>query len=416
MQQKCRLSGLFCALFLLLCPGAFAQSKLAEPSPEAEKLLNAYCFDEASELIEKQMAQARRKKLNTSALEELLDQARKGSEMLFGTEKVVFVDSAIVSRTAFLSAYRLSRETGKIGLLSHLLPGFGTTDSVSDGVCYVNELGDKAYMALPDSSGATRLFLSNRWGDEWGRPEPLKGIGDSATSEAYPFVMADGVTLYYAAQGPESLGGFDIFVTRYNSDNDRFVRPENIGMPFNSPANDYLYVIDEATGLGWFATDRNQPADKVCIYSFIPNESREVYDITAVGDDYVRNAARIASIASTQANRNYVAAARKRLADVLADEQASGGRMARFVINDRTVYTRLSQFKKEAARKLAAQWLKGATQLRNMQAQLDAMRRQYGTRRDASLKKEIFQMERDVATLEQSVGQLAKSMREAELK
>ena len=77
------------------------------------------------------------------------------------------------------------------------------------------------------------------------------------------------------------------------------------------------------------------------------------------------------------------------LADVLADEQASGGRMARFVINDRTVYTRLSQFKKEAARKLAAQWLKGATQLRNMQAQLDAMRRQYGTRRDASLRRSM---------------------------
>lgn len=416
MQQKCRLSGLFCALFMLLCPGAFAQPKLAEPSPEAEKLLNAYCFDEASELIEKQMTQAKRKKLDTSALEELLEQARKGSEMLFGTEKVVFVDSTVVSRETFLSAYRLSRETGAIGLLSHLLPGFCAPGSATDGLCYVNELGDKAYMALPDSSGAGRLYLSNRWGDEWSRPEPLKGIGGAGTSEAYPFVMADGVTLYYAAQGPESLGGFDIFVTRYNSDNDEFVRPENIGMPFNSPANDYLYVIDEATGLGWFATDRNQPADKVCIYSFVPNESREVYDITAVGDEYVRNAARIASIASTQANRNYVAAARKRLADVLTDEQASDGRQTRFVINDRTVYTHLSQFKKEAARKLAAQWLKGATQLRNMQAQLDAMRRQYGTRRDASLKKEIFQMERDVDTLEQSVGRLAKSMREAELK
>jgi len=29
---------------------------------------------------------------------------------------------------------------------------------------------------------------------------------------AYPFLMADGVSLYFAADGEESLGGLDIFI------------------------------------------------------------------------------------------------------------------------------------------------------------------------------------------------------------
>ena len=59
---------------------------------------------------------------------------------------------------------------------------------------------------------------------------------------------------------------------------DTYLAPENVGMPFNSPYNDYMYVIDEFNNLGWFASDRYQPEDKVCIYVFIPASSKQVYN------------------------------------------------------------------------------------------------------------------------------------------
>ncbi|MFR3186749.1 MAG: hypothetical protein ACLTOV_01045 [Phocaeicola sp.] len=43
-----------------------------------------------------------------------------------------------------------------------------------------------------------------------------------------------------------------------------------MGMPFNSPYNDYMYALDDFNNLGWFATDRFQPEGKVCIYVFAP--------------------------------------------------------------------------------------------------------------------------------------------------
>lgn len=52
-------------------------------------------------------------------------------------------------------------------------------------------------------------------------------------------------------------------------------------MPFNSPANDYMYAIDEFNNIGWFASDRYQPDNKVCIYVFVPNSSKK-YTITKV--------------------------------------------------------------------------------------------------------------------------------------
>ena len=51
--------------------------------------------------------------------------------------------------------------------------------------------------------------------------------------------------------------------------------PENVGMPFNSPYNDYMYVIDEFNDLGWFASDRYQPEGKCAsMYSFPTHPSK----------------------------------------------------------------------------------------------------------------------------------------------
>ena len=107
------------------------------------------------------------------------------------------------------------------------------------------------------------------------------------------------ITLYYGAKGPESIGGYDIFVTRYDMDERKFLYPENIGMPFNSLANDYLYAIDEINNIGWFVSDRHQPEGKVCIYIFIPNTTRKTYDFNNIDQEKLTRLARISSIKET---------------------------------------------------------------------------------------------------------------------
>ena len=82
------------------------------------------------------------------------------------------------------------------------------------------------------------------WEAKWTAPHKLDEL-DGDDAQNYPFMLSDGITLYYAAQGEESIGGYDIFVTRYDMDEKKFLYPENLGMPFNSPANDYMLAIDE---------------------------------------------------------------------------------------------------------------------------------------------------------------------------
>ena len=130
--------------------------------------------------------------------------------------------------------------------------------------------------------------------------------------------MPDGVTFYFAQKGEQSIGGYDIFVTRYDPETGSFLKAENIGMPFSSTANDYLYAIDEVNNLGYFVTDRRQPAGKVCIYVFIPNETRKSYQSEAYSDAQMRALADISRIADTWTDKATRQQALARLNEVKA--------------------------------------------------------------------------------------------------
>ena len=186
--------------------------------------------------------------------------------------------------------------------------------------------------------------------------------------------------MYYAAECEESLGGYDIFMTRYDADNGQFLAPENIGMPFNSPANDYLMVIDEFLQLGWFVTDRNQPADTVCLYTFIPTETRRIYNEEEVGKEKLASLARIASIKDTWKDMAAVEAAKNRLTEARqGSKDETKRRDFTFVVNDSRTYYTLSDFKNQQAQKKAEIWVEAQKEYETKEKELSSLRAKYAT-------------------------------------
>ncbi len=229
--------------------------------------------------------------------------------------------------------------------------------------------------------------------------------------------MPDGVTLYYAAQGEGSLGGYDLFVTRYNPATKEFLRAENLGMPFNSPANDYMLVIDEAANLGWLVSDRFQSPDSACVYVFVPNETREVYEISDMNREHVLHVAQLHSIAETQEDTVAVKAARSRLAALSKARGATESRQSRYVINDHTVYTDLKQFRSEAARRIAAQVDETEQQIEALEQRQDDLQRAVaGGNRSEEVLNQLRQINQYLPQLRETYRTLCKNMRRAELK
>ena len=336
------------------------------------------------------------------------------TEMRELTQQIIFFDSVVVEKNHFLSAIRLHPESGQLRSFNDFFHVQGTPD----GYVYLNEMGNKCYFSDVSDNGSLRLFTSDKLGSEWSSPTPLRGLSDGITESNYPFMMADGTTFYFAAKGEESIGGYDIFMTRYDAEDGRFLKPENIGMPFNSEANDYMYAIDENSNIGYFVTDRRQPEDKVCVYLFIPPTTRRNYQVESLTDEELRGYADISRIADTwgDGKERQLALERLKTLQNVPSKETTKNRM-QFIINDLTTYTSPSQFRHTDSKGLYAELQEAKRLLEDTQVLLDKSRNYYAkaTAEDKrTLRPEILDAEKKLERLIAEAKSLEKRIRNAE--
>ena len=374
-----------------------------------------YRFEDAISTMEDYIGDLKRRRRPTEEADSLLSVFRAHLRMLKGVEKVCVTDSFVVAKEQFLEAYRLSSQAGKLFSYAERFP-----DSKRTGkTVYENELGNKILYSEADGRGYQHLLSSVCLLDEWSAGTPLAGYFPDSANVAYPYLMSDGMTLYYASDGPESMGGYDIFVTRYNTNTDAYLRPDNVGMPFNSPYNDYMYVVDEYANLGWFASDRYQAADSVCIYVFIPNVSKQVYDYEQMDTEKLRSLAALLSLRDTWTDQEQVEKARTRLAEIGQTNLVTGKNHSfEFIIDDRRTYYAESDFHSSEALGLFRQYEQKRNTLQQQQKRLDELRMRYISAKASGrseLRPAILDLEQNLRRLEAEISQIAKQVRNAEI-
>ncbi len=94
----------------------------------------------------------------------------------------------------------------------------------------------------------------------WDTVKGINGEINSSGSESYPFIAADGQTLYFTSDRPcytckPDAGGFDdIYMSRLNDKG--FSKPVPLPGPINSPAGDYGFTIAADGQTAYFVSNR----------------------------------------------------------------------------------------------------------------------------------------------------------------
>ena len=365
-------------------------------------------------------AQKKKKRVGKKPAVEIPKEDPRITNMREMTQQIIIVDSIVTDKNQFLPHLRVSHESGTVMSPRQFL-NKSQDDSTS---VFVNEMGNKAYFSLPDDSLRQQLYTIDKLGGEWSRPMALQGISDGINEAAYPFMLTDGITFYFAGKGEESIGGYDIFFTRYDSHTSRFLKPENLGMPFNSEANDYMYAIDEYNRIGYFVSDRRQPEGMVCIYIFVPSDSRKTYDLSAYTEQQMRGFADISRIADTWGDGKERQAALARLKNLRAAGKNSQSAKTTdtdqlLVISDALTYSSAKDFRSREAAALYEQLVNARKQLSTINKELDSARDDFAKANASDregLKKEILLAEKEVLQLAERVKTLEKQARNTEIK
>lgn len=327
------------------------------------------------------------------------------AKLLPSTAKVIFIDSLVTNDNDFLKYIPLSSSCGKISIQK-------SKNGKGNDYYYTNEFEDKRFSSvLKDSCHV--LMVEERLGKKWDASKTieLEGVEDIIC----PYMMSDGVTLYFAAKGGEdSMGQYDIYYTVYDSDSHSFYKPQSLGLPFNSFGDETYYIIDEFNDLGYLVSNRRQPEGKTCVYIFQPTETRETYDVENMPEPELDRLARLRSIKDSQKDEGVLKAALSRLSVARQSKGAKNSHSFEFIINEKLVYHNISDFRSSVNQSQFPTYLTMKNSVETREKQLEDLRVKFhnGNR---NLANTIAQMEVEVFNERQKLNLTEKQIRNTEI-
>lgn len=119
---------------------------------------------------------------------------------------------------------------------------------------------------MPGGFGGTDIYKTTISSDgTWTTPENLGSEINTTSDEMFPYLHTDG-TLYFSSNAHNSMGGLDVFESRYEGSS--WTKPENLNYPINSEKDDFAFSLNKDGETGYLSSSRT---DKDVMYSFLKN-------------------------------------------------------------------------------------------------------------------------------------------------
>lgn len=123
---------------------------------------------------------------------------------------------------------------------------------------------------MPGTLGQSDIFrVAINDNGTFGTPENLGPAINTPMRETFPFITDKNV-LYFASDDHLGIGGLDVFEAKMNKDGS-FTAIKNVGAPVNSAKDDFGYVVNSKTHIGYFTSNRDGGVGSDDIYKFKEN-------------------------------------------------------------------------------------------------------------------------------------------------
>lgn len=195
-------------------------------------------------------------------IDDLLSTCRAGRAMMNSCTRTRVVAKAKFATDEFIYYYPVDPED----LIFNPSPMDKSGGDTYSKAIFAPRRSDILFYSRAGGNGGRDLCCAFRDDCGWSGPLNLPEEISSDKDEIYPFVPADGKSLYFASEGHGSIGGFDLFVSRRNPSGE-WSEPENLGFPYSSPFNDFLLYNTPDGKYTVFASDRDCPGtDSLFLY------------------------------------------------------------------------------------------------------------------------------------------------------
>ncbi|MDE0472897.1 MAG: hypothetical protein OXH57_13285 [Ekhidna sp.] len=120
-----------------------------------------------------------------------------------------------------------------------------------DRIIFAKNVGNKK----KENLDLFQSFKNLNTGD-WSRPAPFASNINSEYNEDSPYLSPDETKLYFASDGRETIGGYDVFISKLDPEALTWSAPENLGFPINSPDDELHFKLNPDLTSGYFTSNR----------------------------------------------------------------------------------------------------------------------------------------------------------------
>ncbi|MFZ4106281.1 OmpA family protein [Flavobacterium sp.] len=120
---------------------------------------------------------------------------------------------------------------------------------------------------MPGTLGQSDLYkVAINEDGSYGNPVNLGNVINTEGRETFPNITSDN-EIYFASDGHPGLGGLDVFVSKIEKDGN-YKQVLNVGEPLNSSKDDFAFLINDSTRIGYVTSNREGGIGSDDIYKF----------------------------------------------------------------------------------------------------------------------------------------------------
>lgn len=198
-----------------------------------------------------------------------------------GTWMTVYVDNITMAGEIMFSSYTKSfaKPVAFDGIENNINSGFETAGSLSPDGSVLFFASDR-----DGGQGNTDLYMVRKLPNgKWSLAQNLGAVINTPWGEDFPYMAPDGKTLYFSSEGHNSMGGYDLFYTVWDQENNTWSTPKNIGYPINNTDNNMSICYTEANRVAYISTVREGGQGDLDIWRVVFNEVQDTYFTLVTG-------------------------------------------------------------------------------------------------------------------------------------
>ena len=256
---------IFFLAVLILLSGHFASAQTDSLVRYGDALHKAYDFEEASAVFQQILdsLDVVEDSVMVKDVRERLRMSENGKNMSRFVQVPQAAGKRRLPKEAFFLAYPLEDRSWRA--LPNVLDAENGHEFAKS--LYAPDWNDVLYYSAEGPSGTRDIMMTMLDDTVWTVPVPVEELSDPSADEIYPILSPDGKTMFFASDGLYGVGGYDLYKSVWDDQRKRWSAPQNMGFPYSSPADDFLYVESEDGDYVLFASNRECGMDSVYVYA-----------------------------------------------------------------------------------------------------------------------------------------------------